>query len=84
VVDPRKFNATASLDGVPVLLIDDTWTTGASAQSAAAALRKAGAGSVAAVMIGRYLNRDWHDNDRRLRRMERQFDWHRCALCYGV
>jgi hypothetical protein len=79
--DPRKFGATRRLDGEPVLLIDDTWTTGASAQSAAAALRRAGAGSVAAVVIGRHLNRKWHENDRRLRGITSPFDWDRCALC---
>jgi hypothetical protein len=79
--DSGKFEAIRSLDGEPVLLIDDTWTTGASAQSAAAALRNAGAGPVAAVVIGRHLNREWHENDARLRRMARPFDWGRCALC---
>jgi len=79
--DPRKFGATRHLDGEPVLLIDDTWTTGASAQSAAAALKRAGAGPVAAVVIGRHLNRKWHENDRRLRGITSPFEWDRCALC---
>jgi hypothetical protein len=82
--DPGKFEAIRSLDGEAVLLIDDTWTTGASAQSAAAALRHAGAGPVAAVVIGRHLNREWHENDRRLRSIARPFDWDRCALCATV
>ncbi len=71
----------AQLDGRSVLLIDDTWTTGANAQSAAAALKSAGAGRVAAVVIGRHLNREWHENDRRLRGITRPFDWSHCALC---
>jgi hypothetical protein len=78
---PDRFAATAGLDGEPVLLIDDTWTTGASAQSAAATLKKAGSGAVAAVVIGRHLNRDWGDNDRRLRSLPTPFDWNRCAHC---
>jgi hypothetical protein len=78
---PGKFAPTRSLDDEPVLLIDDTWTTGASAQSAAAALKGAGAGAVATVVIGRHLNRGWHENDRRLRGITRPFDWDRCALC---
>jgi hypothetical protein len=73
--------ATGALDGEPVLLIDDTWTTGASAQSAAATLKKAGSGPVAAVVIGRHLNRDWGENDRRLRSLPTPFDWNRCAHC---
>ena len=77
--DPRRFEVTRRLSGESVLLIDDTWTTGASAQSAAAALAEAGAGAVAAVVIGRYLNRDWHENDRRLRALPRPFQWDICA-----
>jgi hypothetical protein len=78
--EPAKFEVTRELKGA-VLLIDDTWTTGANAQSAAAALKSAGAGPVAAVVIGRHLNREWHENDRRLRGITRPFDWDRCALC---
>lgn len=77
----EKFEATRQLHGQAVMLIDDTWTTGASAQSAAAALKLAGAGTVGAVVIGRHLNREWHENDRRLRGLAQPFDWNRCALC---
>ncbi len=77
---PDRYTAEKSLSGEPVLLIDDTWTSGASAQSAAATLKGAGAGVVAAVVIGRHVNREWHENDRRLRALPR-FDWNRCALC---
>jgi hypoxanthine phosphoribosyltransferase len=79
--NPRKFAAIESLNGESVLLIDDTWTTGASAQSAAAALKQAGAGKVGAVVIGRHVNRDWGENDRRLRAIPRPFAWERCVLC---
>ncbi len=82
--DPHRYLATRALDGERILLIDDTWTTGANAQSAAAALRTAGAGTVAAVVIGRHLNREWHENDVRLRGMPRPFDWGRCALCASI
>jgi len=76
-----KFEPTKPLQGEAILLIDDTWTTGASAQSAAAALRAVGAGPIAAVVIGRHLNREWHENDRRLRGIARPFNWAECALC---
>jgi predicted amidophosphoribosyltransferase len=80
--DANKFEATSQeLDGQSILLIDDTWTTGASAQSAAAALKAAGAGPIAAVVIGRHLNREWHQNDRRLRGIAQPFQWTDCALC---
>jgi predicted amidophosphoribosyltransferase len=76
-----KFEAIHRVPGQSVLLIDDTWTTGANAQSAAAALKAAGAERVAAVVIGRHLNREWHENDRRIRGIPRPFDWRACALC---
>ena len=79
--DPRRYEVSRDLAGERVLLIDDTWTTGASAQSAAAALRAAGASTVAAVVIGRHLNRYWHENDVRLRKLPRPFDWSTCAIC---
>ena len=79
----EKFVATRPIEGCSVLLIDDTWTTGSSAQSAAAALKAAGADRTAAVVIGRHLNREWHENDRRIRGIARPFDWNRCALCDG-
>jgi hypothetical protein len=53
-LDPQRFRA-GRLDGARVLLLDDTWTTGASAQSAAMALRRAGATDVAIVVLGRHL-----------------------------
>ena len=80
--EPEKYLALRMLDGEPVLLIDDTWTTGANAQSAAAALRGAGAGPVAAVVIARHVNREWNGNDRQLRDLP-PFDWEKCALCGG-
>jgi hypothetical protein len=33
------------------------------------------------VVIGRHLNRAWHENDRRLRGIARPFIWDRCAFC---
>ena len=78
--DPAKFEAVRDLDKAAVLLVDDTWTTGANARSAAASLRGAGARVVAAVVIGRHLNRAYQDNDRRLRALSSPFDWESCAL----
>jgi len=54
LADPGRYRA-APLPGARVVLLDDTWTTGASAQSAAAALRLAGAQSVAVIVLGRHL-----------------------------
>jgi hypothetical protein len=56
--DPNvnRFSAKRTRSGASVLLLEDTWVSGASAQSAAAALKRAGAGHVAVVVLGRHLN----------------------------
>ena len=55
-LDPERFSA-CPLPKARVLLLDDTWTTGSSAQSAAMALRKAGVSSVITVVLGRHVGR---------------------------
>lgn len=72
---------SAKLRGENILLIDDTWATGNHAQSAAAALKAAGAGSVAIVVLGRHLNIGYgntaiHIEQARLRR----YSWDVCPL----
>jgi hypothetical protein len=78
--DRDKYRVAQRIDDAAVLLIDDTWTTGASAQSAAGALLDAGAAVVAAVVIGRHIHRDFQDNDQRLGQLPRPFDWGLCPL----
>jgi len=79
--DRRRYEASSRINGAAVLLIDDTWTTGANVQSAATVLKEAGAQTIAAVVIGRHLNREWGQNERRLSALARPFDWTRCAYC---
>jgi hypothetical protein len=55
-LDPQRFSVSP-LPRARILLIDDTWTTGSSSQSAAIALRRAGANSVISVMLGRHVGR---------------------------
>jgi hypothetical protein len=64
------FQLDAHLGGSKILLIDDSWASGGNLLSAAAALRKAGASRVNAMVLGRLLNpgkwspsRDFIDND---------------------
>ncbi len=78
--DADRYSTTRPLDGEAVLLVDDTWTTGSSAQSAAAALRGAGADAVALVVIGRYIDLDYRDHRQRLEDLRRGFDWGTCAV----
>jgi hypothetical protein len=56
-LDPERFSA-CPLPKARVLLLDDTWTTGSSAQSAAMTLRRAGVRSVITVVLGRHVGRD--------------------------
>ena len=79
--DRRRYEATGGVNEAAVLVIDDTWTTGANVQSAATVLKEAGAQTVAAVVIGRHLNREWGRNEQRLSALDRPFDWTRCAYC---
>jgi hypothetical protein len=53
-LDADRFSAPP-VPGADVALLDDTWTTGASAQSACAALRLAGARSVTVIVLGRHV-----------------------------
>ncbi|MFC3984062.1 phosphoribosyltransferase [Streptosporangium jomthongense] len=70
--------------GARVLLLDDTWTTGARVQSVASALKRAGAERVAAVVLGRHVNPGW-DGWRPILRetKDRPFRMDRCAVHPG-
>ena len=56
--DPNsnRFISERTGPGASVLLLDDSWVSGASAQSAAAALKRAGARHVAVVVLGRHVD----------------------------
>jgi phosphoribosylpyrophosphate synthetase len=54
--NPAAFAAVGDVEGRSVLIVDDTFTTGARVQSVASALRSAGATVVAAVPIGRVID----------------------------
>lgn len=80
-----RFRATRSLGGARVLVIDDTWTTGAHAQSASAALKAAGAVTVAVIVIGRWFNPTFNPggvNAESWLAEHRKpgWDWRRCCL----
>ena len=52
----NRFIADRTAAGASVLLLDDTWVSGASVQSASAALKRAGARHVAVVVLGRHID----------------------------
>lgn len=78
----NRYSATRSLpDGAAVLLVDDTWTTGGNAQSAALALRAAGAAKVAIVVIGRHFDRNFGDCETYYRQARStSFTWDSCCV----
>jgi orotate phosphoribosyltransferase len=64
-----------------VLLIDDTWTTGSRAQSAAIALRDVGAVTIAVVVIGRHFDRGFGPGEEYYESARaRRFTWAKCCL----
>jgi hypothetical protein len=81
--DDDAFTVPRRLGGERVLLLDDTFTTGARLQSAASALRLHGASAVAAVVVGRVINPEWNENCRRIwdQARETQFSFEQCCLC---
>ena len=79
--DLRRFIAVEAVVDQRVLLIDDVWTTGATAQSAAAVLKSAGARRVAVVVIGRYVNGRWGGITDRLEQMRNGQTARICVLC---
>lgn len=75
---------SSALWGESVLLLDDTWTTGNHAQSAAAALKAAGAANVAVVVLGRHLNVGYGDTAAHVAQARlRRFSWNVCPLGRG-
>jgi hypothetical protein len=55
-VNPSWVRVGDPVAGGDILVVDDTWVSGGSAQSAAAALKLAGARRVAVVVLGRHVN----------------------------
>jgi hypothetical protein len=55
-VNPGWVCVMDRVDGGDLLVVDDTWVSGGSAQSVAAALKLAGARRVAVVVLGRHVN----------------------------
>jgi hypothetical protein len=79
--NPDRFRAERAGPGASVLLLDDSWVSGASAQSAAAALKRAGARHVAVVVLGRHVDpADRHSAPLAARLAPSGYDPDRCAV----
>lgn len=83
-LDPGRFRVTRSVAGERVLIFDDTFTTGASVFSAAAALRSAGAEVADILCVGRHVRRSFGPSAEMLSWLEGRPWWdERCVRCDG-
>jgi predicted amidophosphoribosyltransferase len=80
--DEAAYRATQNVEGRRILLIDDTFTTGARLQSAASALSLSGADVVAGVVVGRVVHPDYAPEAQTLWDEQRAlpFDFGQCCL----
>jgi predicted amidophosphoribosyltransferase len=84
VPDPARFTITRDVAGERVLIFDDTFTSGASVFSAAAALRSAGAVVADVLCVGRYVRRSFPPSAAMLAWLEeRPWQDARCVRCDG-
>lgn len=84
LLDPEQFAASEAARGARVLLLDDTFTTGAKLFSAVAALRSAGATVVGPVVLGRHVEPAWEPSREMLTWLaERPWAEERCCRCGG-
>lgn len=63
--------------------MDDTWTTGSKAQSAALAVRTAGARYVTLLCVARWCKHDWDDHRALLDRFTDPYDAAMCPVTGG-
>ncbi|WP_146134810.1 ComF family protein [Actinopolyspora mortivallis] len=66
--------------GKHVLVVDDTWTSGAKMQSAAVALSDAGAAQVTALCVARWCRYDWPDHRELLDSCTEPYDAFDCPV----
>ena len=80
--DDRGFVVQAEVRGQRVLLVDDTFTSGARVQSAASALQLAGADVFAVVTVGRVITPSYSEETQRLwdQARNRRFTFGTCCL----
>ena len=75
---------SAHVRGAHVLVVDDTWTTGSKAQSAALAVRAAGAAFVTVLCVARWCRYDWPDHRALLALCPEPYDASICPVTRGL
>ncbi len=81
-MDPGVFAAPPGNYG-HVLLVDDTWTTGGHVQSAAAALKAAGASHVTALVLARWLAPERGETASLIKRLTVDYRLQQCPFTRG-
>lgn len=66
-----------------MLLLDDTWTSGGHAQSAAAALKSASVQRVTILTVARWLDPTWADTPKVISSLKADFDPDICPFTGG-
>lgn len=69
-----------AVQGRHVMVVDDTWVSGDKGQSAALALKAAGALKVTVLCVARWLRDDWPDHHQLITRLEQPYDPLRCPV----
>ena len=70
--------------GKHVLVVDDTWVSGGKSQSAAIALKDAGADAVTILCVARWLSYDYDDDHRRMiKELTAPYDATMCPVTGG-
>ena len=76
----RGYEVVTPVSGEHILLIEDTFTSGARTQSAASALQLAGATEVAVLVVGRVIYPSWNDACSAIWAARHPFTFDRCCL----
>jgi predicted amidophosphoribosyltransferase len=79
-----RYSVTRDMTGERILVVDDTFTSGATVFSACETLRQAGATVVGPVVIGRFLRLGWEPSDRLHQQLSRtRWEDSACLRCSG-
>jgi hypothetical protein len=74
----------SSVTGRHVLVVEDTWVSGGKAQSAALALKAAGAARVTVLAVAKWLRYDWLDHRALIDTLTDPYDATRCPVTGGT